>query len=174
MLNPVPREVANGSDALAFAELDLNELIRRLASSVRALLSAAGLKIEHILEPRLPHVIADPGTVRQMLLNLVTNSMRATPAGGRIVITSAYALAGPVTVAIRDSGRGMTADEIAAALDAARLPGGVPQAPGGLGIGYPLILKFAALNGSAISIESEDGAGTLVTIAFAPDRVVPV
>lgn len=174
MLAPDARENADGREAPAFVELDINELVRRLASSVRALLAAAGLEIGHALEPGLPHVIADPVTVRQMVLNLVTNAMRATPPGGRIEITTGYDLAGPVCVRIADSGNGMTADEIAAAMDGSREPEQVPRTDGGYGIGYPLVHRLAALNGASINIESESGAGTTVTLSFAPDRVVPV
>ena len=174
MLAPDAHESAGGREAPAFVELDVNELVRRLASSVRALLGAAGLEIECRLEPRLPHVIADPVTVRQMVLNLVTNAMRATPAGGRILVSTGYALAGPVQVSVTDTGSGMTGDEIAVALDASREVEPVARAGGGFGIGYPLVHRLAALNGASVGIASAPGEGTVVTLAFAADRVVPV
>ena len=174
MLAPDSGESAQGREALAFVELDLNALATRLASSVRALLGAAGLEIGLQLEPRLPHVIADPVTVRQMLLNLVTNAMRATPAGGRVTVTTVSTLAGPVRIAVEDNGCGMSPAEVTAALDPTGNGGPVPRSPGGSGIGYPLSLRLAALNGATLGIESTPGAGTIATISFAPDRAVPV
>ena len=158
----------------AFAEIDLNGLVERMASSVRALLEAVGLTISHVLDPALPHVIADPGTVRQMLLNLVTNAMHATPPGGRVVISTGYDLAGPVHVTVTDTGCGMTPDDMARALDPAR-PAGFEATPsGGMGLGYPVVLDLAARNGATVGIESIVGAGTSVRISFAPGRTIPV
>ena len=174
MLTPAARESDAGRDALAFVELDANDLVRKLASSVRALLGAAGLEIDLRLEPALPHLIADPVTVRQMLLNLVTNAMRATPAGGRIEITTAYVLAGPVSIAVADTGRGMSSEEVAGALDPTRHALQTSSPSAGSGIGYPLTLRLAALNGASVAIESSPGAGTTATIAFSAARVVPV
>ena len=165
---------ADGRDEAAFAELDLNGICERVAESVRALMEAAGLSIEHRLEPGLPHVVADAVTVRQMLLNLVTNAMRAAPAGGTIVISTAYELAGPVHLRVADTGGGMEPAEIARVLDAGREADYAPRASGGLGLGYPLVLRLAELNGAKISIASAPGAGTTVEIAFAAGRVIPV
>lgn len=161
-------------DGVAFAELDLNEIVAQVALSVKALLEAAGLTITHHLEPGLPHVIADPVTVRQMLLNLVTNAMRATLSGGTIVLATTYELAGPVHLAVTDTGSGMQAADIARALDPTRQADFELRASGGLGLGYPLILSLAQLNGATIGITSKPGQGTAVRITFGANRVIPV
>lgn len=162
------------AEAIAFAQLDLNTLAEQVAASVRALLEAAGLTIKLRLEPRLPHIVADPVTVRQMLLNLVTNAMRATPAGGDIVIATTYELAGPVHLTVSDTGTGMSEPEIARALDPHRQSDFEPRPSGGLGLGYPMILRLADLNGASVAITSEPERGTSVAITFAPNRVIPV
>jgi two-component system, cell cycle sensor histidine kinase PleC len=167
---------ADGADraGLDYAEIELNGLTGRVASSVRALLEAAGLDIAHTSEAGLPHVIADPVTVKQMLLNLVTNAMRATPAGGIVTIATRYELAGPVHVTVSDTGTGMTEAEIARALDPAREADFEATPSGGFGVGFPLILSLAKLNGATVSIDSPPDRGTTVQISFAADRVVPV
>ncbi len=162
------------ADAIAFAQLDLNTLAQQVSASVHALLEAAGLAIELRRQPRLPNIVADPVTVRQMLLNLVTNAMRATPAGGAIIIATTYDLAGPVHLTVTDTGTGMSEPEIARALDPARQSDFEPRPSGGLGLGYPLILRLAELNGATLTITSEPDHGTSVTITFAADRVIPV
>lgn len=164
----------DGGETLTFAEIDLNAIAGRLASSVRALTEAAGLTISHCLEPGLPHVIADPVTVRQMLLNLVTNAMRATPAGGHIEISTAYEIAGSVHLSVADTGHGLTPVDIARLLDPGREADFTPGAAGGLGLGFPLILRLARLNGAEVAIDSAPRTGTTVRISFAAGRVVPV
>lgn len=162
------------ADTIAFAQLDLNALAQQVSASVHALLDAAGLAIQLRLEPRLPHIVADPVTVRQMLLNLVTNAMRATPAGGSIIIATAYDLAGPVHLSVTDTGTGMSEPEIARALDPDRQSDFEPRPSGGLGLGYPLIWRLASLNGAELAIASQPERGTIVTITFAAGRVIPV
>ena len=174
MLGTAAPAMGHGRDGLAFAEIDLNQIAGRVGASVNALLEAASLTLETRLEPGLPHVVADPVTVRQMLLNLVTNGMRATPAGGSITIATRYELAGPVHLAVCDTGHGMSEAAIARVLHPARPAGLALQPSGGLGIGYPLILSLAALNGASVGITSQPGAGTQVTITFPADRVIPV
>jgi two-component system, cell cycle sensor histidine kinase PleC len=160
--------------AMAFTPVDLNAMAELTVASVRALMEAAGLTITHDLKPGLPHVIADAVTVRQMLLNLVTNAMRATPAGGTLTVATAFDLAGPVSLTVTDTGSGMSDDDIACALDPTRDADFTRRPTGGLGIGYPLILHLARLNGAAITIESVVPQGTRVCIRFGFDRTVPV
>ncbi len=160
--------------AMAFTPVDLNAMAELTVSSVRALMEAAGLEITHDLQPGLPHVIADAVTVRQMLLNLVTNAMRATPAGGALTVATTFDLAGPVTLTVTDTGSGMSPDDIACALDPTRDADFARRPTGGLGIGYPLILHLARLNGAAITIERAEPTGTRVCIRFGFDRTLPV
>lgn len=174
MLAPEAQAGRNRRKTPVLAELDPNELVRRLASSVRALLAAAGIDIETDLEAGVPHLVADPVTLRQLLLNLVTNAMRATPHGGRIVLSTRRTVGGTLDIAISDTGAGMTADDIARALDGGR---GAPDAkpPGeGFGIGYPLMHELAALNKAALAIESAPGAGTCVRLSFPAERLIAV
>lgn len=157
-----------------FTELDLNAVAIQTQASLLALMEAAGLSIDHKLQAGLPHVIADPLTVRQMLLNLATNAMRATPSGGTILIETSYDLTGPVHLTVTDTGSGMSQDDIARALDPARQADFQPRASGGLGLGYPLILQLAAMNGANVAIVSEAGHGTAVDITFPPSRIIPI
>ncbi len=152
-------------------QLDLNETVERITSSVRALVEAAGLTIEHELSLGVPAIVADATSVRQMLLNLVTNAIRATPAGGRIVMTTAHLGAGPVTVSVSDNGSGMSALEIAAVLHPDSRNSDATnevqtKASGGLGLGYGIVQELALANGATVSIESDPKIGTTVTITF--------
>lgn len=178
--------------ALTFAEIDLNALVDSVGSSVRALLETVGLHHRVDLQPRLPHVVADPVAVRQILLNLVTNAMRATPAGGRITLSTRYSPPGPLVLSVADTGCGLTPEQIAAASaghavqrpsdgrsvgDAVDAGDGLGQGlrPGlGLGLGLPTVVRFAALNGATVGIRSDIGHGTVVDIVFETSRVVPV
>jgi len=161
---------------LEFAEIDLNAQAERAVSALRPLADEAGLTLQLSLGDRLPLVIADAVSVRQMLLNLLTNALKFTGAGGRIAVATRYEVDGPVALFVADDGPGMSRAEIDRALSAGdgAIPQTTPIPAAGLGIGLPLVRVLAAANGATLAIESEAGRGTRVTITFARDRVVPV
>lgn len=157
-----------------FAEIDLNALAERTASVMLPLAGKAGLRLETALQPRLPHVVADATSIRQMLLNILTNALKFTAAGGEVVLATHYTLDGPVRVSVADTGAGMSADAIRRLLDADNPPLPGPRPAGGLGLGLPLVRTLAAANGADVDIASAEGKGTVVTLSFAKDRVIPV
>lgn len=159
---------------LDFVELDLNAIAAAAASAMRPLAEGAGLSLAIDLAPRLPRVVADALSLRQILLNLVTNAVKFTPPGGEVRIATHHVLDGPVSIEVGDTGPGMSAAAIAASLDPAARPRSSPGLGGGLGIGLPLVRRLAHANGGTVSIDSAPGQGTSVVVSFAKDRVIPV
>ena len=165
---------ASTKEALAFAEVDLNEIAAALASQMVPLAEAAGLKLVLDLDQRLPRIIADTTSLRQILLNLLTNSIKFTARGGRITVCTAYELAGPLKIEIVDTGKGMSRREIVRYVDGVAPPALESREGGGFGIGLALVRTLAKANGARLLIESQPGKGTRAAIVFAKDRVVPV
>ena len=64
----------------------------------------------------LPEILIDPGRIRQVLFNLLSNSLRHTPTGGTITL-SGNADDGEVCLAVQDTGEGLNADQLASAFD---------------------------------------------------------
>lgn len=160
---------------MVFAELDLNPIVESCGSSMRPLAESAGLSLSLDLAQRLPHVVADPTAVRQIVLNLLNNAVKFTGPAGRITLVTRYAADGQVEIEVCDTGRGMTQEEI----ERAGGGGGTASGPvrregGGLGIGLPLVGALASLNGAGLAISSRPGQGTRVVVAFGKDRVIPV
>lgn len=172
---------ASGVPALAFAHLDAAAVVENCLAVARPLAEQAGLTLAADLGPGLPRVIADELTLKQMLLNLITNAIKFARPGDRVTVR--VAAAGPdggVAIEVADTGPGMGA--------APQLPGLEPQAEShtrhgsamvrrarlpyaGLGIGLPLTRALAEANGAALSIRSEPGRGTCATIAFGRERL---
>jgi two-component system, cell cycle sensor histidine kinase PleC len=157
---------------LAFAEIDVNDLAERCASAMRPLFTRAGLDLSASLEPRLPHVIADAVSVRQIVLNLLTNALKFGGRGGQVEVATRYDGDGPVTVWVRDTGPGMGQAALGAATEGRAAPG--PGETGGLGLGLPLVRALAEANGARMAIDSAPRQGTRVEIIFPKDRVVPI
>ena len=175
VINSMLGERGAGPDAalpqLTFAELDVNAIAESAASPMLPLAERAGLRLHLELAPRLPHVVADATSLKQILLNLLTNAVKFTGQGGEVWLRTTYAVDGPVRIGVCDTGRGMTAREIRDALEGRDRP--VAGAPAG-GIGLPLVRALAEANGAELSIESPPGKGTEVIVTFARDRVIPV
>ncbi|MDX2290041.1 MAG: HAMP domain-containing sensor histidine kinase [Hyphomicrobiaceae bacterium] len=158
---------------LDFAEIDVVALIAATVSTLLPLAERAGVTVTLDQDPRLPHLIADATSLKQILVNLLSNALKFTPRDGMITVKSRYSEDGPMTIEIADTGCGMSEAVIDAALRGERPPGSMR--PGqGLGLGLPLVKALAGANGARIEIRSEPGAGTRVHVIFGKDRLLPV
>ena len=120
--------------------------------------------------PKLPPVVADEGSVRQIVLNIVSNAVRFTEAGGQIIVSTAVTDRGEVAFRVRDTGIGMTDEDIEAALRPFRQPDTARRSEG-VGLGLPLAKALVAANRGVLHITSALHAGTLVEVLFPPTRV---
>ena len=157
-----------------FEELDVGAAVASAAEALRPLAERAGVELVLERPERLPHLIADRRSLRQILDNLVANALKATPPGGRIALRVCYVAGGPVAVEVADTGDGMTAAQLARARAGATAPAPLRRRSGGTGYGLPLVHALAAAGGGTIAVDSELRGGTRVTISFPHDRVVPV
>jgi signal transduction histidine kinase len=145
------------------AAADLVEILGSLATAYR--LSYGGrMRIEFIAErPQLP-VTADPVALQRAFRNVIENAIKYTPQGGEVRIRAGAA--GPhAFVVVKDTGMGMSADDRARAFDFAfRGSGAVAAGTRGKGLGLALTKEILEANGGKISLSSEAGFGSEVTI----------
>jgi signal transduction histidine kinase len=114
--------------------------------------------------------MGDPPKLRQMLLNLLSNAMKFTPAGGTVGVTLERDRDGHPLLSVRDSGIGMKPDDIAIALmPFGQIDSGLNRVYEGTGLGLPLTKALAELHGAGFEIASEPGQGTTVSLAFGGD-----
>lgn len=182
VLSVIERMLAEGSGAapgqaagaLEFTELDAGDVLKASVSQVTPLADQAGISLALDVAPRLPHIVADATSLRQIVLNLLTNALKFTDPGGRVTVAARYSLDGPLAIEIRDTGHGMSQREIDQWLDPHTVLPGARREGGGLGIGLPLARALAEANGARLSIASTPGEGTCASVVFGRDRVVPV
>lgn len=160
--------------ALEFVEIDPNALIAETLSAIAPLAEQARLILERTLAPRMPHVIADATSIRQILLNLITNALKFTPAGGTIEVATRRQSDGGVAIEVRDTGPGIAAEDLSRALTANAGAPAAPHAKRGLGIGLPLAASLAIANGATLTIDGAPDRGTVAILSFPQTRVVPV
>jgi len=129
--------------------------------------------IRSSLATRIPNIVADLRSVRQIALNLLSNAVRYTPAGGQIIVSTAYQPDGSVVLRVRDTGIGMSPTEVEEALKPFRQINALRRKRGdGTGLGLPLTRAMVEANRAFFSINSTPGKGTLVEITFPPTRVL--
>jgi PAS domain S-box-containing protein len=166
-------KIEAGKLELTFASVPLNDLTQQCVAIMQPQANRERIIIRTSLSPRLPQVMADARSVRQIVLNLLSNSIKFTVAGGQVIVSTAIADTGEVVLRVRDTGIGMTEKDLATALEPFRQVATTTRArSGGTGLGLPLTKALAEANHATFNIKSTPNEGTLVEIAFRGARLL--
>jgi PAS domain S-box-containing protein len=161
-------------------KMELHEEVidpRRLVDNCVAIVkdgAAAGLvRLAVEIEDDVPYVAADQTRLTEILLNLLSNAIKFTELGGSVTVAVQRTCEGGIEFLVRDSGCGMTPAEIEVAMELfGQVDAGLARRHEGTGLGLPLARKLAELHGGSLTVASEKGRGTTVTVALPPARVV--
>ncbi len=166
-------KIETGQLDLTFANVSLNELTQQCVGIMQPQASRARIIIRTSLTPGMPQVVADERSLRQIVLNLLSNSIKFTGPGGQVIVSTAFADGGEAVLRVRDTGVGMSEADVEAALEPFRQTATSGSwGSGGTGLGLPLTKALAEANRAHFSIKSAPNAGTLVEVAFPPTRVL--
>ncbi|MEM1366084.1 MAG: ATP-binding protein, partial [Pseudomonadota bacterium] len=178
-------KIESGGLDLDTEEVDLNEIVANCVSLMQPEASTERVIMRTSLSASVPRVLADRKSLRQVTLNLLSNALKFTNAGGQVIISTARMRTGDVELRIRDTGIGMTRDELEHALKPYRqlsngLTAGATTRSGeaaqnsrrGTGLGLPLTKAMVEANGAQFAIHSEPEQGTWVVVGFPRDRVL--
>jgi signal transduction histidine kinase len=137
---------------------DLNVQVGQMLDFYRPKATEAGVEIVDYLAGNLPTVLLDREAFHGALLNLVLNAEQAMPQGGQLVVRT-YGTPDGVALDLIDTGCGMDQETQAKVFDAF-----FSMKHGGSGLGLPTTRKIIEGHGGRISLQSEPGRGTQVTI----------
>jgi signal transduction histidine kinase len=165
--------IETGRIELTFANVNLNDLTQQCVGIMQPQANRARLIIRTALSTGLSPVMADERALRQIVLNLLTNSIRFTGPGGQIIVSTVLSDAHEAVLRVRDTSAGMSEKDIEAALEPFRdIATAASWGSGGTGFGLPLTKALAEANHAHFRIKSAPDAGTLIEIAFPPNRLV--
>ena len=164
-------KIEAGRMELDFAATDLNAVVTSAVSIIQPQANASRILIRSQLAPSLPPVVADERSIRQILLNMLSNATRFTESGGQVIVATALLDSGEAVIRIRDTGIGMTTGEIEQAMEPFRQVG-TRRSSGGTGLGLPLTKALVEANRAAFAIRSTPGEGTLIEVIFPATRVL--
>ncbi|NLE43676.1 MAG: hybrid sensor histidine kinase/response regulator [Chloroflexi bacterium] len=137
------------------------EIIREVEEMIRSAFDRGRLWVKTVTESDLPAVFADRTRVRQVLLNLVTNSLRVTECGG--VTIGAAREEHHIVFWVEDTGSGIAQEDIPTLFEEFRHIGdGTWRRREGSGLGIPISRRFIELHGGSMRVESEVGRGTKI------------
>lgn len=121
----------------------------------------------------MPLLNVDVRRTKQVLLNLLANAVKFTPAGGGVALSARMNADGGLAFMVSDTGIGMSPTDIAIALSPfGQVDSGLDRRFEGVGLGLPLAKSLVELHGGSLDVESTPGQGTTVTIHFPPQCVV--
>jgi signal transduction histidine kinase len=122
----------------------------------------------------LPDLRADERMIKQIILNLLTNSVKFTRPGGTVAVSAGIDDEGRLALAVSDTGIGIAAHDLPKVLEAyGQADVARSRSSEGTGLGLPLVKSMAELHGAGIELDSTLGEGTTVTIRFPADRLIP-
>ncbi|MCO5156171.1 MAG: PAS domain S-box protein [Aquamicrobium sp.] len=166
-------KIEAGEQEMNYEAVSLNEALSEAIAMMQPQANRERVIIRSSLASRLPDVVADLRSVRQIALNLLSNAIRYTQAGGQVIVSTAYEPSGDVTVRVRDTGIGMTLAEIDQALKPFKQINALKRGRNdGTGLGLPLTKAMVEANRARFAINSTPGEGTLVEIVFPSTRVL--
>jgi two-component system, cell cycle sensor histidine kinase PleC len=166
-------KIEGGKLSLRESEIDLARLLGDVRDENESRAQDAQLSLIKKVSPGLPQVRADERALRQILVNLVSNSLKFTPAGGCVTLFALREDDGRIAFGVDDTGIGIAEESRGQVFE--RFGQGrhdVTSSDKGMGLGLAIVKGFAEAHDGDVRLESALGAGTRVIVYLPADRVI--
>jgi len=152
--------------SLVHVVADCHHLLKLRASS-------RGITIHEVFEQGMPRLWADERAIRQVVLNLLSNSIKFTPQGGEIWLKAGWTASGGQYLSVKDTGSGIPENEIPIVLASfGQGSNSIKSAEQGAGLGLPIAKNLIDMHGGTFTLKSKLRIGTEVIVTFPPERVM--
>jgi two-component system cell cycle sensor histidine kinase PleC len=132
-----------------------------------------GITIHEVFEQGMPRIWADERAARQIVLNLLSNSIKFTPQGGEIWLKVGWTASGGQYLSVKDTGSGIAEEEIPIVLASfGQGSNSIKSAEQGAGLGLPIAKSLIDMHGGTFTLKSKLRIGTEVIVTFPPERVM--
>ena len=166
-------KIESGKLELEFEAVDLNEVVAESVALLQPQANGNRIIIRTSLSRAVPKVVADSRSIKQIILNLVSNAIKFSPMNSQVIVSTVYENNGEVALRIRDTGNGMSESEIKEALKPFHQVHTVGEERNeGTGLGLPLTKALVEANRALFDLESEPGQGTIAHVQFPTQRVL--
>lgn len=161
----------SGRLALDYRPTSPLELIERAAARLQYQIEAAGLEFQLDVAPDLPPVMLDPGRMEQVLLNLIQNAVKFTPAGGSILLRASES-SGTLLIEVIDTGAGIHEDELPRLFERFYKSDRARRSTG-TGLGLAIAKHIVLAHGGQIGVRSVLGEGSTFTVVLPLEPLPP-
>jgi two-component system, cell cycle sensor histidine kinase PleC len=145
--------------------LDVAAELRGAVNLLAGTADQAGVALRYDVAPNLPLLYADRVRLRQILLNLLSNALKFTPAGGTVTVNAARTEDAQLVIRVEDTGMGISAEALPLVMQPfGQVRNARTGKPTGTGLGLPLTKGLVELHGGSLTLTSALGAGTTVTM----------
>ncbi len=156
------------------SEVALGPIVQSCFSMFEERAHRENIGLSHEISEEIVAIQADERMVKQIILNLLSNSIKFTPAGGKIALDARRDGDGGLLLTISDTGIGMLENETETVFEPfTQAESSLSRRYEGTGLGLPLVRRMAELHGGTVTLQSKQGKGTIVTVRFPPERVLP-
>ena len=146
--------------------VDIDKLTIECCDLIRG---QASIALKREVDPNLPPIESDPRVIKQIVINMLSNAVKFTPADGLVTLRISRDDAGRVVIEVEDTGIGIAREDLEKIMKPfGQIRNGLSERYRGSGLGLPLIAEFTKLLGGSFHLESELGEGTQVRICLAP------
>ena len=158
--------IESGHHNLKLVSQNLNDMVEQCVAVLQPQANRERVIIRTSLARALPLVMADTQSLRQIMMSIVTSSIRCSRAGGQVIVSTAAGENGGAILRVRDTGRGLSETELASATGSRN--GSSERGA----VDFSLARALAEANRAQLQIRSTDNSGTLIEIAFANLRAL--
>jgi PAS domain S-box-containing protein len=165
--------IDSGEMKLDEALIELDRIVASSVSLLRSKAAAKVVKLTYAARPDLPLLRGDGRRLKQAVINLVSNAIKFTPAGGSVGIAISWSSDGLIA-AVTDTGIGIAAADLDRVMKPfVQVENWLARKHEGAGLGLAITKGICELHGGRLVLESELGRGTVARIHLPPDRIVP-
>ncbi len=160
-------KIESGKMEMCVEEVDLTELLEQVADMMRLRAEQSSIALNLERDDLPSSVVLDPLMLRQVLLNLLSNALKFTPAGQVSLQASAAEAEGgrlALTFRVADTGQGIRAEDLARIFQPFEQAGGSPQ--GGTGLGLTISRQYVRMMGGELTVHSEVGKGAVFSFGI--------
>lgn len=166
-------KIESGDFSVVEGEFDLSIPATEAVKWVGVGASEKGLTLRNEVTEGQFFLRADMRLIRQIFINLLWNAIKFTPSGGDVWASATKRDDGGISLCVADTGIGIAAEDIPTALEPfGQVQSSAMHATEGTGLGLSLTKRVAELHGGRLTIESEPGKGTTVTIELPANRTL--
>lgn len=166
-------KIEAGNEELHEENIEIPELLHSVMTLVKGQAKKNDVSLKLEFPDTLPALRADGRKIKQMLVNVLSNAVKFTQAGGGVTLEIECPPEAGCVVRISDTGIGMAQDDIPRALmPFSRIDNLISRGVEGTGLGLPLARRLAELHGGSLDVQSTLGVGTTVTIELPAERTV--